>query len=59
MLADGFWVAEKMKLDWERYFEILSKTLVDWCDVGEENGQKFYSVHRAPVIRCVEFSFLT
>lgn len=51
LLTDGFWVAERMKLDWEKYYEILTTTLVDWSDIGEEDGQKFYSLHRAPVIR--------
>lgn len=51
MLSDGFWAAERMKLDWEKYYEILTTTLVDWCDIGEEDGQQFYSLHRAPVIR--------
>jgi len=50
LLVDGFWVAERMKLDWEKYYEILTTTLVDWVDVGEEDGQKFYTLHRAPVI---------
>lgn len=51
LLSDGFLAAERMKLDWEKYYEILTKTLVDWCDIGEEDGQKFYSLHRAPIIR--------
>ncbi len=54
LLSDGFLAAERMKLDWEKYYEILTSTLVDWCDVGEEDGQKFYSLHRAPVIRWIE-----
>lgn len=51
MLADGFLAAERMKLDWEKYYEILTTTLVDWCDIGVEDGHMFYSLHRAPVIR--------
>ncbi|XP_037035014.1 gamma-butyrobetaine dioxygenase-like isoform X1 [Bradysia coprophila] len=50
LLSDGFLAAERMKLDWEKYYEILTTTLVDWCDIGEENGEKFYSLHRAPII---------
>lgn len=50
LLSDGFLAAERMKLDWEKYYEILTKTLVDWCDIGEEDGRKFYSLHRAPII---------
>lgn len=50
LLTDGFLVAERMRLDWEKYYEILTTTLVDWCDIGEENGQKFYCVHRSPII---------
>lgn len=50
LLTDGFYVAEKMRLEYPEMFEILTKTLVNWNDVGEENGNHFHSIYRAPVI---------
>lgn len=49
-IADGFYVAEYMKLHYPTYYEALAKTLVNWSDVGEENGVSFHSIFRAPVI---------
>lgn len=49
-ITDGFYVASLMQKHFPEYFKILSETLVNWSDIGEENGNKFHSVYRAPVI---------
>lgn len=50
LISDGFYAAQQLELKHPKYFEILSKTIVDWSDVGQEDGKKFHSIYRAPVI---------
>lgn len=50
LLADAFYVAEKIRSENPEMHRILSTTLVNWSDVGEENGNHFHSIYRAPVI---------
>lgn len=50
LMSDGFYAAETLKLKEPELFNILSTTLVDWSDVGQEDGNKFHSIYRAPVI---------
>ncbi|KAG8228929.1 hypothetical protein J437_LFUL007321 [Ladona fulva] len=63
-LVDSFAVAELMRQEHPKEYEILSKTIVDWVDigkepVGEDDGsvsavkqerKAFHSIYRAPVI---------
>lgn len=57
-LTDAFHVANYLRLNHPEAYEILSKTLVDWNDVGHENGNHFHSLHRAPVLCEDEFGEL-
>lgn len=50
-LADGFYAAERLKNENPKAYECLTKTLVNWCDYGEDNGFTFESILRYPVIR--------
>ncbi|KAK8371992.1 hypothetical protein O3P69_014198 [Scylla paramamosain] len=50
MLSDGFTAASKLKKNHPEYFDMLAKTLVDFVDVGIEDGVKFHICWRAPVI---------
>lgn len=50
LLADGFAVAARLQQSHPEFFQILSTTIVDWWDVGEENGNPFHSKYRAPVL---------
>lgn len=50
LLTDGFYIAQKMSEHHNKDFQILSKILVNWFDIGEENNIPFHSIHRAPVI---------
>lgn len=50
LLTDGFYVAERMKRECPHFYETLTQTLVNWSDYGEENGNRFQKVNRAPVI---------
>lgn len=50
LLTDGFWVANVMRQQHPEMFEILTKTLVNWWDLGEEDGQRFHSIYRSTVI---------
>lgn len=58
LISDGFYAAEKLKLNYPELFDVLSTTLVDWSDVGEEDGNKFHSINRAPVIWYKKFVFI-
>ncbi|XP_046611402.1 gamma-butyrobetaine dioxygenase-like [Neodiprion virginianus] len=57
-LADGFHVGNYLKLHEPESYKILTKTLVDWSDVGHENGDHFHSLHQAPVLCEDEFGDL-
>ncbi|XP_058816035.1 gamma-butyrobetaine dioxygenase-like [Topomyia yanbarensis] len=50
LLCDAFYVAELMREKHPKEFKILSETLVNWTDVGEDEGREFHSIYRAPVI---------
>lgn len=50
LLTDGLWVVDQMRTRYPTEFEILANTLVDWVDVGSEDGNKFHSLYRAPVV---------
>lgn len=49
-LADGFYVAERLKLENPKAFECLTTTLVNWCDYGDSAGVKFEKIYRNPLI---------
>lgn len=51
LLTDGFYVADRIKKEYPKYYETLTTTLVNWSDYGNENGNAFQKVYRAPVIR--------
>uniref|UniRef100_A0A182J4B3 Uncharacterized protein n=1 Tax=Anopheles atroparvus TaxID=41427 RepID=A0A182J4B3_ANOAO len=50
LIADGFYVAERMRDEHPDDFRLLSETLVNWSDLGEDEGGAFHSIYRAPVI---------
>lgn len=50
LLADGFHVAERLKHENPKAFKYLTTTLVNWCDYGDNAGDKFEKIHRNPVI---------
>lgn len=50
LLADGFYAANELKKQNKKYFNILSKTYVNWRDEGEEDNYFFNKKHRLPVI---------
>lgn len=50
-LVDGFHVANLLKKANPEYFKILSETLVDWCDIGQDEDRLFHNILRAPVIK--------
>ncbi|KAI8120382.1 hypothetical protein FF38_00992 [Lucilia cuprina] len=50
LLTDGFYVAEQLKQNYPKYFEILLKTPVDWYDIGKDSGMEFHNIWREPVI---------
>ncbi|XP_062548797.1 gamma-butyrobetaine dioxygenase [Armigeres subalbatus] len=50
LLADAFYVAELMRREHPADFDMLTKTLVNWTDIGEDEGGQFHSIYRAPVI---------
>ncbi|XP_039500080.1 gamma-butyrobetaine dioxygenase [Drosophila santomea] len=50
MLVDGFHVADLLRRDHPEDFERLSRVVVDWNDIGSEDGREFHNIWRAPVI---------
>ncbi|XP_050084511.1 gamma-butyrobetaine dioxygenase-like [Anopheles aquasalis] len=50
LIADGFYVAERVRREHPDQFRLLSETLVNWTDIGEDEGGKFHSIYRAPAI---------
>ncbi|XP_017465577.1 PREDICTED: gamma-butyrobetaine dioxygenase [Rhagoletis zephyria] len=50
IMADGFYTAERLRKEFPKFYEILVKTPVDWCDLGEDNGVAFHNIWRSPVI---------
>lgn len=55
LLTDGFYIAQKMQEACPEDFEILSKLLVNWSDIGQEDNIPFHSIYRAPMI-CVDYA---
>lgn len=43
-------MSERIKVENPEYYELLTKVLVNWTDIGNEDGRHFHSIYRAPVI---------
>ncbi|XP_055588851.1 gamma-butyrobetaine dioxygenase-like [Uranotaenia lowii] len=50
LIVDAMYVAERLRQEHPDDFRLLSETLVNWCDVGTDEGRQFHSIYRAPVI---------
>ncbi|XP_017479380.1 PREDICTED: gamma-butyrobetaine dioxygenase-like [Rhagoletis zephyria] len=50
LLVDGFYIADRLRAEHPTDFHILTETLVDWNDIGSEDGRSFHNIWRAPVI---------
>lgn len=50
LLADGFYVANRLRHENPKVFECLTKTVVNWCDYGVDSGIRFETIQRAPMI---------
>ncbi|XP_011176989.1 gamma-butyrobetaine dioxygenase isoform X1 [Zeugodacus cucurbitae] len=50
LMTDGFYIAEKLRKEFPKLFEILVKTPVDWYDIGKDGGMSFHNIWRAPTI---------
>ncbi|XP_017111689.1 gamma-butyrobetaine dioxygenase [Drosophila elegans] len=50
MLVDGFHIADILRRDHPADFERLCRVVVDWNDIGSEDGREFHNIWRAPVI---------
>ncbi|XP_011203214.2 gamma-butyrobetaine dioxygenase [Bactrocera dorsalis] len=50
LMADGFYIAEKLRKEFPKLFEILVKTPVDWYDIGKDGDMSFHNIWRAPTI---------
>lgn len=50
LLADGFYVSERLKTEYPDAYKVLTETLVNWSDYGEEDGNQFQKIYRAPVV---------
>ncbi|ALC41125.1 CG10814 [Drosophila busckii] len=50
LLTDAFHVADLLRAEHPKAFQMLSETPVDWADIGSEKGLSFHNIWRAPVI---------
>ncbi|KAL7743278.1 hypothetical protein ACLKA6_012447 [Drosophila palustris] len=50
LLVDAFHIADRLRDEHPSDFAILSRTSVDWNDIGSEDGREFHNIWRAPVI---------
>ncbi|XP_026739149.1 gamma-butyrobetaine dioxygenase-like [Trichoplusia ni] len=50
MLSDCHYTAEYMKVHHPDQYSLLTDIEVEWRDVGVEDGNEFFKLHRAPVI---------
>ncbi|XP_047113969.1 gamma-butyrobetaine dioxygenase-like [Schistocerca piceifrons] len=50
LLADAYYLSEKLKVTNPEAYKALSTVPVTWADIGEDGGKTFYSLYRAPVI---------
>ncbi|XP_042861313.1 gamma-butyrobetaine dioxygenase-like [Penaeus japonicus] len=51
ILVDSFCVAEKLRQTQPEKFELLTDTLVDFYDVGVEEGVNFHVINQEPIIK--------
>ena len=49
--VDGFHVAEQLKRTDPESFKLMTDVCVDFYDLGEEDGRKFYKILRQPLFR--------
>ncbi|EDV30113.1 uncharacterized protein Dana_GF19297 [Drosophila ananassae] len=50
LLVDAFHVADRLRQEHPEDFERLCRVVVDWNDIGSEDGLEFHNIWRAPVI---------
>jgi len=50
LLTDGFYIAEKMRQEYPKEFQILNTIPVDWYDIGKDGDMSFHSLWRQPMI---------
>ncbi|XP_030566041.1 gamma-butyrobetaine dioxygenase [Drosophila novamexicana] len=50
LLVDAYHIADRLRQEQPEHFERLSRTPVDWNDIGSEDGREFHNIWRAPVI---------
>ncbi|CAD0195042.1 unnamed protein product [Chrysodeixis includens] len=50
MLSDCHYTAEYMRVNHPEQYSLLTNIEVEWRDVGVEDGNEFFKLHRAPVI---------
>lgn len=50
MLSDCHYVANYMKENHPEEYKLLTQVEVEWSDIGIENGNEFFKLHRSPLI---------
>ncbi|KAM3958621.1 gamma-butyrobetaine dioxygenase [Aphomia sociella] len=50
LLSDGHYVAQYIKKNHPDQYKLLTEIDVEWSDIGIENSNEFFKLHRAPVI---------
>lgn len=50
LITDAFYVAEKMRREYPKYFKTLTSVKVNWRDIGNERGNPYHYHFRSPVI---------
>ncbi|XP_063357916.1 gamma-butyrobetaine dioxygenase [Cydia amplana] len=50
ILSDAHYVASYIKQNHPEQFKLLTDVEIEWSDIGTEDGNEFYKLHRSPVI---------
>lgn len=50
-MVDSFCVAEKLREMHPKKFKVLTDTLVDFYDIGVEDGTNFHVINQEPTIK--------
>ncbi|XP_063395411.1 gamma-butyrobetaine dioxygenase [Cydia fagiglandana] len=50
ILSDAHYVASYIKQNHPEQFKLLTDVEIEWSDIGTEDGNEFFKLHRSPVI---------
>ena len=54
LLTDGFAAASKLRKNSPKDFDILAQTMIEFVDIGIDDGVRFHACWKAPIIELVQ-----